>query len=160
MEAAARVPDAQFLFMGGEPARDRRAAARRPRPGGALRVRGQAPAAELPAFLALADVLVSPRLQRRRTRPSRSTPTWPSGKPLVATRIPSHTQLLDDTLAFLVEPSAEGLAEGMTRALADRAQAQAKAAAGQALVEREYSAARYAEKVAGAYAAVAEGVRS
>ena len=41
-----------------------------------------------------------------------------SGKPLVATRIPTHTQLLDDTLAFLVEPTPAGLAAGIRDALA------------------------------------------
>ena len=66
----------------------------------------------------------------------------------MATRIPTHTQLLDDSLAFLVEPTAAGLAGGIRAALADPVEAAQRAARGRALIEREYSPRRYAEKVA------------
>jgi glycosyltransferase involved in cell wall biosynthesis len=72
----------------------------------------------------------------------------------VATRIPTHTQLLDDSLAFLAEPTADALAAGIRAALADPAEARRRAERGRALIEREYSATRYAEKVREAYAAV------
>ena len=62
VDAAARVPEARFVFMGGEPARSRRCAAPRA-PGPAASSPGKRPPAELPAFLALADVLVSPRVR-------------------------------------------------------------------------------------------------
>ena len=74
-----------------------------------------------------------------------------SGRPLLATRIPTHTQLLDDTLAFLVEPSPEGLARGIEEVLADPAAAGQRAAQARALVEREYSPERYLAKVRAAY---------
>ena len=74
-----------------------------------------------------------------------------SGRPLVATRIPTHTQLLDDSLAFLVEPSPEGLARGIEEALADRSAAGGRADRARALVEREYSPGRYQAKVRDAY---------
>jgi glycosyltransferase involved in cell wall biosynthesis len=76
----------------------------------------------------------------------------------VATRISSHTQLLDDGLAFLVEPTAGGLAGGIEQALRAPAEAAARARRGRELVEREYSAARHAEKVRDAYAAIAAGL--
>jgi hypothetical protein len=69
----------------------------------------------------------------------------------VATRIATHTQLLDDRTAFLVPPTAEGLAEGIRDALAHPEEAGRRAVAGRLLIEREYSAARYAEKVKVAY---------
>ncbi len=72
--------------------------------------------------------------------------------PVVATRIATHTQLLDDSLAFLVEPTPEALAAGLRAALADPAEAARRAERGRALIEREYSVARYTEKVAAAYA--------
>jgi glycosyltransferase involved in cell wall biosynthesis len=91
-------------------------------------------------------VLVSPRCRGVNT-PFKVYTYLASGRPLVATRIPTHTQLLDDTLAFLVEPSAEGLAAGIRAALADPPEARRRAERGRALIEKEYSAARYAEKV-------------
>jgi glycosyltransferase involved in cell wall biosynthesis len=156
LEAAARVPQAQFVFMGGEPAQvedARRAAAAL---GGAERCvfTGKRPPEELGLFLRLAEVVVSPRVRGVNT-PFKVYTYLASGTPLVATRIHTHTQLLDDTLALLVEPTPEALAAGIAQALADPAGARERAARGRALIEREYSPARYAEKVARAYAAVA-----
>jgi hypothetical protein len=53
-----------------------------------------------------------------------------------------------------VEPTAEGLAAGIRQALEQPAEARARAGRGRALVEREYSVARYREKVAAAYATI------
>ena len=78
-----------------------------------------------------------------------------SGRPLVATRILSHTQVLDDTNAWLVEPTPDALAAGIRAVLADPDEAARRAARGRALVDREYSPQRYAEKVEAAYAHVA-----
>jgi glycosyltransferase involved in cell wall biosynthesis len=77
-----------------------------------------------------------------------------SGRPLVATRIATHTQILDDTLAILTEPTPQGLAAGVRLALARPEEAAARAARARALIEREYSPARFAEKVRLAYAAI------
>jgi glycosyltransferase involved in cell wall biosynthesis len=152
-EGAARVKEAQFLFMGGEPQEITALRAQATASGAACVFSGKRPPSDLPAFLALADILVSPRVQGANT-PFKIYTYLASGKPLVATRIASHTQVLHDGLAFLVEPNAEGLADGVRQALADPPSARSRAAAGKALVEREYSPARYREKVAQAYAAV------
>jgi glycosyltransferase involved in cell wall biosynthesis len=115
---------------------------------------GTRPPSELPVFLALADVLCSPRVKGENT-PFKLYSYLASGKPIVATRIATHTQLLDDSLAFLVEPSAEGVASGLRQALLQTDDARARAERGLALVDREYSAERYREKVAHAYAEIA-----
>jgi glycosyltransferase involved in cell wall biosynthesis len=114
---------------------------------------GQRPPSELPAFLALADVVASPRAKGQNT-PFKIFTYLASGRPLVATRIPTHTQLLDDATAFLVEPTAEGLAGGIRAALDRPDDAAIRARKGLELVEREYSAERYREKIARAYGAV------
>jgi glycosyltransferase involved in cell wall biosynthesis len=114
---------------------------------------GKRPITQLPAFLAVADVLASPRRLGNNT-PFKLYTYLASGKPVVATRIATHTQLLHDGLAFLVDPTSEGLAGGIRAALADPEGARQKAARGQALVAAEYSEARYAEKVERAYAAI------
>jgi glycosyltransferase involved in cell wall biosynthesis len=155
VDAAADVPEARFLFMGGEPDQVEALRARAAAAGTAARVvfSGKRSPLELPAFLALADVLVSPRRQGVNT-PFKVYTYMASGKPLVASRIPTHTQLLDDSLAFLVDPTPAGLAAGIREALSRPAEARARAERGRALVEREYSPARFSEKVARAYASL------
>jgi glycosyltransferase involved in cell wall biosynthesis len=156
VDAAARVPEAQFVFMGGETAEIAALRARAGSAGAAPRCAfsGKRPPAELPAFLALADVVASPRLRGENT-PFKLYTYLASGKPLVATRIPTHTQLVDDSLAILAEPSAEGLAAGIRQALARPDDAAARARRARELIDREYSASRFAEKVRDAYAAIA-----
>jgi glycosyltransferase involved in cell wall biosynthesis len=155
LEAAPYVPNVQFLFMGGEPDEIAALRTRAIALGAGERCffSGKRPPYELPAFLALADVLASPRVEGENT-PFKVFTYLASGKPLVATRIPTHTQLLDDSLCFLVEPTAEGLAAGIRQALEHPEGARARADRGRALIDREYSTTRYREKVAAAYAAI------
>jgi glycosyltransferase involved in cell wall biosynthesis len=155
LEALAHVPQVQLLLMGGGP-RDvvrMKAEARARGIGERTIFSGQRPPSELPLFLALADVLVSPRAKGRNT-PFKIFTYIASGKPLVATRIPTHTQLLDDSTAFLVEPTPRALAAGLQAALDRPDEAAARARAALDLVRREYSVERYREKIARAYAEV------
>jgi glycosyltransferase involved in cell wall biosynthesis len=155
LDAMALVPHVQLLLMGGSPAEVARmkAEARGRGVGERCVFSGQRPPSELSLFFALADVLVSPRAKGENT-PFKVFTYLASGKPLVATRIATHTQLLDDTTAFLVEPTPEGLASGIHAALDRPEEAAARAQAGRNLIEREYSVARYREKIARAYEAV------
>ena len=155
LDALALVPHTQLVLMGGSPADVARmkAEARACGVGERCIFSGQRPPADLPLFFALADVLASPRAQGQNT-PFKIFTYLASGKPLVATRIPTHTQLLDDTTAFLVEPTPRGLASGILAALDHPEDAAARARRGSELIEREYSAARYREKIARAYADV------
>jgi len=160
VDAAALVPDSQFVFMGGEP---EQIARMRTRPtvisrGGNCVFAGKRPTAELPAFLGTATMVVSPRLSGANT-PFKVYTYLASGRPLVATRILTHTQLVDDSLSWLVEPTPEGLAGGVRAVLADPDEARRRAARGLDLIAREYSEARHAEKVAAAYAAIANAIR-
>jgi glycosyltransferase involved in cell wall biosynthesis len=157
VDAAALVGEAQFLFVGGEP---NEIDALRSRAAGGAAARfvfaGKRPPANMPAFMALADVLVSPRLRGTNT-PFKVYTYLASGKPLVATRLPTHTQLLDDSLAFLVDPTTEGLAAGIRAALTDREDAARRAARGRGRIERDFSRARFVEKVGRAYAVLSRG---
>jgi glycosyltransferase involved in cell wall biosynthesis len=159
--AASLLPEAQFLFMGGEPGEIAalRVLASRLGAGGRCVFAGKRPPSDLPLFLAVADALVSPRREGTNT-PFKIYTYLASGKPLVATRITTHTQLLDDSLAFLVEPTAEGLAAGLRLALRERRDAAARAARGRALIEREYSEQRHTAKVASAYAQIAAAIQA
>jgi len=64
----------------------------------------------------LASVLVSPRSGGTNT-PLKIYEQLASGIPLVATNIYSHTQVLDDTVAFLVNPEPDDMADGILKAL-------------------------------------------
>jgi glycosyltransferase involved in cell wall biosynthesis len=154
VEAASAVPEAQVVLMGGEPDQIARLRARGP----SCVFAGKRATGELPAFLGAAAVVVSPRITGANT-PFKVYTYLASGRPLVATRILTHTQLLDDTLAWLVEPTAAGLAAGIRSVLADPVEARRRADRGRARLAGEYSEARHAEKVAAAYAAIAEAIR-
>jgi glycosyltransferase involved in cell wall biosynthesis len=156
LEAMASVPEAQLVLMGGEPAEVERlrALARSLGLGERCVFAGKRPPLELPAFLAVADVLASPRVKGENT-PFKIYTYLAAGKPIVATRIGTHTQLLDDATAFLVEPTPAALAAGVKDALARKDEAHERAERGYALVQREYGLERYREKIARAYAAVA-----
>ncbi len=155
LDALALVPHVQLLLMGGGPDDVARMKAETRARGVGERCvfSGQRPPSELPAFLALADVLASPRAKGQNT-PFKIFTYLASGRPLVATRIPTHTQLLDDATAFLVDPTPQGLASGIRAALDRPEDAAARARRGCELIEREYSAERYREKIARAYATV------
>jgi glycosyltransferase involved in cell wall biosynthesis len=157
VEAAAHAPEAQFLFMGGEPGQIETLRGGVPSSGARCVFSGKRPPSDLPAFLGLADVLVSPRVKGENT-PFKVFTYLASGKPLVATRIPTHTQVLDDTAAFLVEATPGGIAAGIREALTNRPEAARRALRGRQLIDQRYSAARYAEKVRAAYEAVASRI--
>jgi hypothetical protein len=61
---------------------------------------GQRPAEEIPRFLDAADVLVSPRSSGTNT-PLKIYQYLRSGRPIVATRLLTHTQVLNDEVAIL-----------------------------------------------------------
>ena len=128
-----------------------RAPASRRRRAACSRARGRP--RSLPAFLALADVLASPRVKGANT-PFKIYSYLAANKPIVATRIlDAHAAPRRLQLAILVEPTAEGLGRGIRHALTKPVDA-GFAPRARALLEREYSPARYREKVAQAYAHV------
>ena len=73
---------------------------------------GARPLKELGAYLAQADVLVSPRSSGQNT-PMKLYSYLAAGKAVLATRIRSHTQVLTDDCALLVEPTGPALADGL-----------------------------------------------
>lgn len=79
---------------------------------------GPRPVSELGHYLSAAAVVVSPRRQGRNT-PMKIYSYLDSGRPLLATRLPTHTQVLDDRIACLVEPTPEAMAAGLRDLLGD-----------------------------------------
>lgn len=83
-----------------------------------LKVLPRQPRGDIPAYLALADVLVSPRAYGGNV-PLKIFDYVLSGKPIVATDIRAHRSLLNDETAVLVPTSAAGMAAGIVRLLGD-----------------------------------------
>lgn len=84
----------------------------------AVEFAGTLPPSSIPGVLGAADVLASPRGSGTNT-PLKIFSYLRSGTPIVATRIESHTQVLDDDNSILVEPTASAFAVGIDTALTD-----------------------------------------
>ena len=74
------------------------------------------PPAECMVYLAYAAVLISPRLDGT-TTPLKIYSYLHANKPIVATNITAHTQVLSPETAVLVEPNRDAFAEGILRVL-------------------------------------------
>jgi glycosyltransferase involved in cell wall biosynthesis len=111
---------------------------------------GKRPMEEMPAFLTLASVLVSPRTQGTNTA-MKIYNYMQSGKPIVATRLATHTQALDDTCAVLVRSEPDDLAAGLLRLIEDPGFARALAGAAARRVAERYSLARFKQRLVEAY---------
>jgi hypothetical protein len=110
---------------------------------------GLLPATLVPACMMAADVLVSPR-ERGRNTPLKIFSYLRSGRPIVATDIVSHTQVLTTHSAALVPPSAAGLAQGIS-SLLDDGPIRTRAAEGARRLQGEFGIERYVGGVARAY---------
>lgn len=120
LEAFARVrrarPDTPMglVVIGGTPAEIRRFESRSE----ALGVRSDTrwlpprPLEALGDLLVEADILAAPRLRGINT-PMKVFPYLHSGTPVLLTRLPTHTQLLDETVAMLAEPTPDAFAEAL-----------------------------------------------
>ena len=116
----AAVPNTTFLLVGGTDAEisDLRSQAQRLGVTDHVILERSVPQSAVPAYLAAADVLVSPRTQGINS-PGKLLHYLASGRPVVATDTLVHNQLLDEKCAILTPANAAGLAEGLITALTD-----------------------------------------
>jgi glycosyltransferase involved in cell wall biosynthesis len=151
-----RVPDAVVVIVGGTPEQVRayrtRAAAR----GVPIRCVGQRPPEEIPHFVEACDVLVSPRIAGTNT-PLKIYSYLRSGRPIVATDLWTHRQVLDEASAMLVRPEAEALADGLAAVLRNPAERARIVEGAQALARAKYSRAGYVERTRRAYELLMNG---
>jgi len=152
---AARL-DARLVLAGGKPEQVEQAKARCRAVGieSATIFVGERPAAEIPAYLRAADVLVSPRSRGTNT-PLKIYQYLRAGKPIVATRLLTHTQVLSDETAILTGATSEAFAEGVLAALTDRRRAREVGEAAQTLAATKYSYDAYLQRTRDACAALA-----
>jgi glycosyltransferase involved in cell wall biosynthesis len=115
---------------------------------------GRQPAAEIPALLQAADVLVSPR-SRGTNIPLKVYSYLASGVPVVATDLPTHTQTLTPEIAVLAPPEPAAFAAAIARAAGP--EGRAAAARAREFCRRHYAPERYQELVATALAKAVPG---
>jgi glycosyltransferase involved in cell wall biosynthesis len=142
-----RRPDARLLLAGGKPDQVQRAR-HQARAAGIEDIAifaGVRPAAEIPAYLRAADVLVSPRSHGTNT-PLKLYQYLRSGKAIVATRLLTHTQVLDDATAILTGASPAEFAAGILTVLNDPARAAAVGRQARELAETKYSYDAYLDR--------------
>lgn len=111
---------------------------------------GQIPQETVSSALAAADILVSPRTSGNNT-PLKIFAYLKAGRPVLATRTASHTQVLDDRSALLVSPGPAPLAAGLVRLQQDTVLRQ-RLSAGAAQLAGHYSPEGFREGVRRAYA--------
>ena len=150
--AAARNPSIHLAIVGGVPedvARLQRRLADRGLQG-RCSILGPRPFEELDAHLAEADVLVCPRIRGINT-PMKIFPYLHSGRPVLATDIATHNQILSPREAHLCAPTPEDFSAGMLR-LAGRPDLRRQLGdAGRAFVERGHTYEAHRQRLGGAY---------
>lgn len=99
---------------------------------------GPRPINQLGAYLAQADILVSPRTKGNNT-PMKIYSYMDSGRAILATDLRTHTQVLDAESALLVPPQPAAYAEGMIRLAQDAALRQQLGQQARRLIEEKYN---------------------
>ena len=143
-------PSARILVVGGAADQVENARRRAVVAGSPLIFAGRRPTHEIPSFVAACDILVSPRTGGTNT-PLKIYSYLRSGRPIVATDLRTHTQVLDSDTALLVRPEARALASGLARLIDCPGERERLAAAAQALASARYSRESYLARTAAAY---------
>jgi glycosyltransferase involved in cell wall biosynthesis len=153
------VPDAQLVAIGGTSQHVTNYKAYAVRRGIAAHVHflGPRPVQTLGAYLTQATVLASPRITGQNT-PMKIYSYLDSGRPVLATRLPTHTQVLDDDIAMLVDPTPDAVATGLVEILSDGARRNRLAGNARTRVAAEYSREAFERKVESFYTSIARHI--
>jgi len=107
---------------------------------------GNRPQQEVHGYMEQAAVLVSPRIEGTNT-PLKIYQQLASGIPMVVTDIESHTQVLDNIVAFLAPPEPEPYAHAIIQALTQQEDAATRSRRAQQLYMEKYSRTSYVKKM-------------
>ena len=112
---------------------------------------GPRPVGQIGDYMVQADVLVSPRTQGLNT-PMKVYSYLDSGVAVLATRLSTHTQVMNDDMAMLAEPDSDNFSKALLKLLADKELRNQLAAAAKETMQREHSYTAFRQKVHGLYA--------
>ncbi len=141
---------ARVLVVGGEPEQVAHARRLADTAGSPMVFAGQRPPEEIPGFIAACDILVSPRVSGTNT-PLKIYSYLRSGRPIVATDLRTHTQVLTSDTAVLVPPDPESLAAGLFALIQSPEKRTVLSEAARKLAETRYSRDMYISRTAAAY---------
>jgi glycosyltransferase involved in cell wall biosynthesis len=102
------------------------------------------------AYIHLADILVSPRIEGTSV-PLKIYTYLHAGKPILATDIPAHSLVLSSDNACLVEPTVDGLAGGIMRMIEDSHLRAGLSRGSKTLAEEKYGLKQYLSKLESLY---------
>lgn len=153
--AATRVPDLQLVIIGGDDVRRRyyEGYAEGLEIADRIHFIGPRPLDRLGWYLSQATVLVSPRIHGTNT-PMKLYSYLDSGVPVLATRLVTHTQAVDDRHAMLCEPDPDAMAAAMVELIRNSDLRHRLAEGARDLVAREYSREAHHRKLNRFYHAV------
>lgn len=114
---------------------------------------GPRPLKLLPYYLQQADILISPRIKGQNT-PMKIYSYLASGKPVLATEIDSHTQVLNNACAMLVEPQTKGFANGLKELIEKEELRKELGSTGQKIAKEDYSLGSYKRKLNDIYSSL------
>jgi len=109
---------------------------------------GALPMEKMPACMTLAEVLVSPRVKGENTA-LKLYGYMQTGKAIVATRLPTHTQILDESTSWLCELDPLSMAQSLFEALTSDSTTRGEKAA--ALIEEKFGLARFFKQIQEVY---------
>jgi glycosyltransferase involved in cell wall biosynthesis len=135
-----RLPEAHLVIVGGckEDIAHYRRRAQQLGISSQVHFLGPRPVSSLDGLFKRADVLVSPRLKGLNT-PMKIYSYLDSGTAVLATRLRTHTQVLDDRIAYLVAPDPGALGAGLADLLSDPVLRERLAQQAKAYVQREFT---------------------
>ena len=109
-------------------------------------------------LLAEADILAAPRIRGSNT-PMKIFPYLHSGRPVLVTAVPSHTQALDSSVCELAAPDPNAFGGAIVRLARDPELRRRLGAAGRAFIERNHVFEAHVNRVRALYTHVAASVR-
>jgi glycosyltransferase involved in cell wall biosynthesis len=154
------VPAAKLVIVGGRDSDIAHYRRRAERLGivGSVVFTGPQPIGMLSEVLRQADVLVSPRLKGLNT-PMKIYSYLDSGSAVLATRLRTHTQVLNDGMAYLVEPEPVAFGRGLAELMADPELRARLASSAKAYVQREHTPEAARRKLEAFYSSMESRVR-
>lgn len=143
----AKAKNVLFLLIGGQPAQVKKYRTLVEQVGLASEFcfTGTRPPAEMPIAIEASNILISPRISGTNT-PLKIYAYLQSGKPIIATNLYTHTQILTSEVALLVEPEAEAMAAGILTLLGELELSRTLGKQARQLFEEHYSFKTYLRK--------------
>jgi len=107
---------------------------------------GPRPVGQIGEYMTQADILVSPRTQGLNT-PMKIYSYLDSGVAVLATRLSTHTQVMNDEISMLAEPDSDDFSAALLKLLSDEALRTKLALAAKETIQREHSYPVFRQKV-------------